>query len=914
MYSSNFFNLVVWADHLRHRSLASLLFSLIILLLCWMNGMGEAQRQIGPNPRWKNDATRGDIVMIGNVNTVCTTDNPPASSSQVTACNSAQTDNSVTNNATRIIKYDADGSTNTLTTNSSTALLNIPAGSNILWAGLYWSGGNGTSASSRTTALLTTPNITNKLITAQQVDNYNNVYQSFAEVTGDISGSGTYSVGNIYSTGTTNTWSSWVLIIAYQNNSEPTRNLAVFDGLQRANDPANAVDITVSGFLTPATGTVNSKIGVVAYDGDAGASEGTQVTPRGSLKFGPNASNLNPIFNAVNPRDDVFNSTISNLGSLVTTGSDPSYPNKLGIDADMFEPNVPLPNGSTSALVRVIGTSGDWIYPGIITLGTEIFVPIIKDSLIKNVVDVNGGNVEPGDELEYEVIVSNTGNDNAQDVVVTDPIPANTTFKPGSLQVTTGTNIGNKTDAIGDDQAEYDATNNRVVFRLGDGANGSSGGLLPPPPDPNNESRIKFRVIVNAGTEHGTEIDNSATVNYVAQTLGTNVTHSSDSDLSTPGDQPARVITVGADLKVTKTHDKDFPVNAEGEFQIVVENQGPAQSSGLITVTDTLPSGPGFTGVSASGTGWSCTVSGLTVTCTRNDVLAVGASYPEIIVKATASNKGTFNNIATVSGGSEGSDTLTDNSSTDPFNVVGVNLTIAKTHSSDFKINQSSNFTIIVTNSGGETAMGTVTVTDTLPANMTVNSLTGTGWTCNIATVSCTNTTSVTAGNSYPPLTLAITPTATGTFINTVSVSGGGETTDVTGDNTATVSYTVEDTPPNVSLTKTVRNVTANTTATANSQALPGEVLEYCITFSNTGGTAPDFLLSDNLPGPLTPLYAAYGAGRGIRLRVNGGVEQFLTSATDGDSAEYISGNVKLTYGTLNRDDVGILCFRGQVQ
>lgn len=915
MHSSKFVDsVVVIGQSGLKRSVWFKWLSWLAVLLCWVSGVGEAQRQIGPNPRWKNEATRGDIVMIGNVNTVCTTDSS-ATRSQIRACNSARIENTRSNNSVRIIKYDADGSTNTATTNSSIALLNIPAGSSILWAGLYWSGGKGSSASARTTVLFTTPNITNKTITAQQVDNIRGVYQSFAEVTNDVSGSGTYSVGNIYSTGTSNTWSSWVLIVAFQNANEPTRNLAVFDGLERARSASDPVDITVSGFLTPSVGTVKSKVGVVAYDGDAGSSEGAAVNPRGSLKFGPSLSNLNPISNTVNPRDDVFNSTISNLGTLVTTGSDPNYPNTLGLDADMLEPNIPLPNGSTSAVVRVVGTRNDWIYPGVITLGTEIFVPIIKDSLIKNVTDVNGGNVEPGDELEYEIIVKNTGNDGAQNVVVTDAIPANATFKPGSLSIDAGPNQGGKTDAAGDDQAEFDAINNRVVFRVGNGADANNGGSLPPPPAAGAESRVKFSVIVDAGTEHGTNIDNTAVVNYVAQTLGRSITNTSDNDPNQPGDQPARVVVTGADLKVTKTHEKEFPVNAEGEFKIVVENQGPAPSSGVVTVTDTLPNAAGFTNISAAGTGWNCpAVTGQIITCTRSDALAVGQSYPDIIVKATATNKGSWSNTAVVSGGSEGSDTLSDNTSTDNFDVVGVNLTVNKTHANDFNISKASDFTIVVTNSGGETASGTVTVVDTLPANMTVNSIGGTDWTCNIATVSCTYTKTVAAGDNYPALVLNITPTAAGTFTNTVTVSGGGETSDATGDNTASVPYTVEDALPSISLTKTVRNITENTTAGTVSQALPGEVLEYCITFSNTGGTAPDFVINDSLPSVLMPMYSAYSSGRGLKLSMNGGAEQLLTSIVDGDSGEYVVGNVKLTHGILNRDDTGVLCFRGQVQ
>ena len=72
-------------------------------------------------------------------------------------------------------------------------------------------------------------------------------------------------------------------------------------------------------------------------------------------------------------------------------------------------------------------------------------------------------------------------------------------------------------------------------------------------------------------------------------------------------------------------------------------------------MTDTLPSG--VTLSSATGTGWSCAASGLTITCQRTNptaTLAAGASLPLITVVTdvpTATPAGTtFTNSATVTG------------------------------------------------------------------------------------------------------------------------------------------------------------------------------------------------------------------------------------------------------------------------
>src|SRR4030095_14159440 len=101
-------------------------------------------------------------------------------------------------------------------------------------------------------------------------------------------------------------------------------------------------------------------------------------------------------------------------------------------------------------------------------------------------------------------------------------------------------------------------------------------------------------------------------------------------------------------------------------------------TSGLVTVTDTLPAG--LTATAINGTGWSCVLG--TLTCTRSDVLAAGASYPLITVTVTVANNAaaSVTNIANVSGG--GQIITTNDSDTDPTTVIQLaDLTIAKSHS-----------------------------------------------------------------------------------------------------------------------------------------------------------------------------------------------------------------------------------------
>jgi len=72
------------------------------------------------------------------------------------------------------------------------------------------------------------------------------------------------------------------------------------------------------------------------------------------------------------------------------------------------------------------------------------------------------------------------------------------------------------------------------------------------------------------------------------------------------------------------------------EYDVNVGNEaGTSTDNSPITVTDTLPSGetPASTGL--GGTGWTCSTSGQTVSCTNNGPLASGSALPQLVIPAT---------------------------------------------------------------------------------------------------------------------------------------------------------------------------------------------------------------------------------------------------------------------------------------
>lgn len=80
------------------------------------------------------------------------------------------------------------------------------------------------------------------------------------------------------------------------------------------------------------------------------------------------------------------------------------------------------------------------------------------------------------------------------------------------------------------------------------------------------------------------------------------------------------------DLTITKKPVDPLLTGQNATYHVVVTNVGSGPAAGPITVTDTLGAGLSF--VTATGSGWSCTAVGQTVTCTQPGPLAAGQSLP----------------------------------------------------------------------------------------------------------------------------------------------------------------------------------------------------------------------------------------------------------------------------------------------
>jgi hypothetical protein len=240
------------------------------------------------------------------------------------------------------------------------------------------------------------------------------------------------------------------------------------------------------------------------------------------------------------------------------------------------------------------------------------------------------------------------------------------------------------------------------------------------------------------------------------------------------------------DMTLTLSHAGNFGLGQVGAtYTIVASNLGGGPSAGTVTIADTLPGG--MTATAMTGAGWICTVA--SVTCTRTDSLAAGSSYPPITLTVNVSTliSSSVINTATISGGGE---TLTsDNVANDPTTIVtaGIDL-ITSLSSPQLTTTQGSTgvtFSARVLNFGSVASSGAVTLSASLSTGMTATAMSGTGWSCTVASLTCTRSDVLASAASYPDVTITF-DVALNAVSGSVSatVSGGGDAN--TSDNTST--------------------------------------------------------------------------------------------------------------------------------
>jgi hypothetical protein len=167
-----------------------------------------------------------------------------------------------------------------------------------------------------------------------------------------------------------------------------------------------------------------------------------------------------------------------------------------------------------------------------------------------------------------------------------------------------------------------------------------------------------------------------------------------------------------------------------------------------------------------------------------------------------------------------------------PSPTAPPDMTIVLAHSGNFQTAQTgAAYSITVSNVGTGSSLGTVTVTDTLPAGLTATAMSGTGWSCTLTTLACTRGDALAAGSSYPPITLTVNVAlnAPAAVTNVVTVSGGGETN--TSNDTANDPTTIGQ-QVNVTISASANNLNLWNYLVANGLAISGQARTWNVTIS----------------------------------------------------------------------------------
>ena len=421
------------------------------------------------------------------------------------------------------------------------------------------------------------------------------------------------------------------------------------------------------------------------------------------------------------------------------------------------------------------------------------------------------GSVAAGQDATWTLDVTNLGPSTSRGPIkVTDTLPSGTTF----------------VSATGADWDCDEADGEVTCTYAGDLTLGSSA------------PQIAVKVKVPA--DRKTAVTNTAEVEGTTPEPDTDeAKDNNDDQVSTPPSRNA-VLSLSKAVK----GDEELIAGSTGTYVLGVANAGPSTATG-VKITDPLPAGLSYEGF--SGTGWSCSESSGTVTCTLSSEIVVGGSASvEIEVSVDPSWTAAITNTAKVVAtedpdGDDATDTNTPDQDSD--------YTVDKSHTGDATAGEQLEYTIEVTNHGPSDSPGPLTVRDRLPAGVTYASASGGGWTCTAGTadasgqtVDCTRTGSL-ADDASTSFTMTVDVAADAgpaTLVNSVAVSGPNETK--VDNNT--------DTDP----TKIVddANVTISKTASADT-VHAGDPISWTIGVANEGPSNADAVtVSDTVPAGLT--------------------------------------------------------------
>jgi uncharacterized repeat protein (TIGR01451 family) len=485
------------------------------------------------------------------------------------------------------------------------------------------------------------------------------------------------------------------------------------------------------------------------------------------------------------------------------------------------------PQVFTLALHTPSGMTGNLVNTATVNSPTDPIAPTATDTDVANPLanliitkDDSSATYTAGTNVTYTITVANTGPSDEQIVVLTDPLPAGTTFV--SVSLPSGWTRSDSTAA----------GTNGVISATATSLVAGSGPQV-------------FMLTLHTPSGMASDLVNTATV-----TSPTDPTAPSATDTDTP--DPLANLTISKDDGSTT-----YTAGTDVSYTITVANTGPSDAQNVV-LSDPLPAGTTLVSVTVPS-GWSrtdSTAGGANGTITAQASNLVAGSGPQVFTLVLHTPSGLAGNLVNTAAVASPTDPTTPSATdTDTANPLA-NLSISKDDgSATYTAGTNVTYTITVANTGPSDAQNVVLI-DPLPAGATLVSVTlPSGWSRTDSTAAGTNgtitatATALAAGSGVQVFTLTLhTPSGmTGNLVNTATVTSPTDPTAPSATDTDTPSPLA-----NLTISKTdgVATYTAGTDAT------------YTITVANTGPSdAQSVVMSDPLPAGTTLVSVSMPAG-----------------------------------------------------
>ncbi|PTO35324.1 isopeptide-forming domain-containing fimbrial protein [Enterococcus mundtii] len=594
-----------------------------------------------------NGVHKGELFSTGNTN-LRIVDEQAAAAQTFLNTRTASSGYAINNFMLKFADVDGDPTTY----NSSRAYIDLDGAKEIAWAGLFWSSSRykgpafGTNLSDDEISApvkFTTPNGTSQRVAPQyyhridqdatdpgQYFGYNNTgFSNYADVTaiiqGDKSATGGYTLADIPMTKSLDgkyqsyNFSGWSLFVVTKDQAKHSRAFNVYYGA-RGNKAGTNNEFVMKDFITAKQGKLEPVVTWFTVQGD-------KYFTGDNAQIKNSAGTFVNITNTINPAGNVMNATVSDNDQHMVDKYpgqfNPGHPNFLDIDIDRLSlPEGLIRNGQNQISFRTTSVGDDYSTNAV---GFSVNAEILELEINKEIVNPKE-TYKIGETVTYRVHVKNTKeNSEAVNTLSKDVLDSHLDYVPGSLSVVSGPNAGKKTDASGDDQAEYTAANRTMTVRVGEGANATTGGSYK---GTTAETVYEFQAKINGTAIAEQLIPNRATVQ------GTDVaTNTALENQSNVVEVKVEKEELAGKIESTKTVNNQSPkIGEEIDYTINFNNTVENGVLNQVTITDSLPKGLTYVENSIASSGNDPKPTSMTVVNGK-----VTAVYPKITDTATRS-------------------------------------------------------------------------------------------------------------------------------------------------------------------------------------------------------------------------------------------------------------------------------------